>query len=110
MVKAGLRQESLVAMAKHPRLQLRQGVVDLMRMAHEKDVPLHIFSAGLYDVIHAFLEVHGLAKYSPHVVSNMMEFNDRGVLTGFKGTLIHTLNKNSAALRSSPGWNRVEVS
>ena len=109
MIEAGLRRESLREMAKHPRLHLREGAVELMRDAHEKDVPLHIFSAGLYDVIHAYIEVHGLDKYSPHVVSNMMEFDNTGVLKGFKGTLIHTLNKNSAALRSSPGWKRVEV-
>lgn len=109
MVDAGLRREQLKDMASNPRLQLRKGVDEFLRAAHGQSVPVHIFSAGLYDVIHAYLELQGLDKYGAHVVSNMMEFEPDGRLLGFKGNLIHTLNKNSRAMRSSPGWERVEV-
>ena len=48
-----------------------------------------------------------LAAYTPRVVSNMMSFNDDGVLVGFQGELIHSFNKSSKALRSSPEWERI---
>ena len=104
-----LRREHLMTMVNTPDLQLRQGADLLFRLAQEMDVPFHIFSAGLYDVIHAFLEHHDLNKFGMHVVSNMMVFGEDGVLQGFEGTLIHTMNKNSMALHASPAWQLVKV-
>lgn len=109
MIDAGLRKEDLRDIVDNPRLQLRENVDRFLQLAHEHGVPLHIFSAGLYDVIHAYLQLHGLDKYQAHVVSNMMEFDAQGRLLGFQGSLIHTLNKNSTVLRSSPGWAKIEV-
>eukprot|EP00045_Choanoeca_perplexa_P013784 m.157618 g.157618 ORF g.157618 m.157618 type:complete len:296 (+) comp16452_c0_seq25:1160-2047(+) len=103
-----LRREHLAAMVDTPDLQLRKGAALLFRLAQEKDVPFHIFSAGLYDVIHAFLEHCGLAKFGMHVVSNLMTFGEDGYLQGFEGTLIHTMNKNSMALQKSPAWQLVK--
>jgi hypothetical protein len=104
-----LRREQLAAMVDTPDLQLRKGADLLFRLAQEVDVPFHIFSAGIYDVIHAFLEHHNLNKFGMHVVSNMMAFDDDNVLQGFQGTLIHTMNKNSLALHKSPAWELVKV-
>eukprot|EP00053_Salpingoeca_punica_P019460 m.197033 g.197033 ORF g.197033 m.197033 type:complete len:301 (-) comp17657_c0_seq1:3252-4154(-) len=104
MVEHKLRKEHLAEMVKTPSFKLRDGAADLMRKAHEHNVPFFIFSAGLYDVIHAFLDDRQLAKYHAHVVSNMMDFDETGLLRGFKGALIHSFNKNSAAIKQSPGW------
>eukprot|EP00730_Choanoeca_flexa_P005285 TRINITY_DN11918_c0_g3_i2.p1 TRINITY_DN11918_c0_g3~~TRINITY_DN11918_c0_g3_i2.p1 ORF type:complete len:323 (+),score=50.67 TRINITY_DN11918_c0_g3_i2:1490-2458(+) len=102
-----LRQEHLDAMVATDDLQLRKGAEALFRQAQAMDIPFHIFSAGLYDVIHAFLKHHGLDQLGMHVVSNMMTFDDEGYLSGFKGTLIQTMNKNSTAMRDSPAWELV---
>jgi 5'-nucleotidase len=109
MVEYKLQQAMLPAMVSTPDLQLRAGADQLFQRAQERSVPFHIFSAGLYDVIHCFLELKGMAQFGIHVVSNMMEFDPAGYLTGFRGHLIHTLNKNSTALQSSEGWARVKV-
>jgi len=109
MVDAGLKKEQLVEIAQHPRLQLRKSVDQFLKIADDRQVPVHIFSAGLYDVIHAYLSLHGLDRYHPHVVSNMMDFDEEGRLVGFKGNLIHTLNKNSSAMHSSGGWELIQV-
>ncbi|EGD80360.1 5'-nucleotidase [Salpingoeca rosetta] len=107
MIKHDLRREYLEDMAGSDRLVLRDGVKEFLQSLKDKGVPIHIFSAGLYDIIHVYLRLHGLEGMA-HVVSNMMTFDDEGKLTGFKGELIHTLNKNSKALRDSPEWQQVQ--
>eukprot|EP00049_Salpingoeca_infusionum_P026731 m.27595 g.27595 ORF g.27595 m.27595 type:complete len:279 (+) comp8948_c0_seq1:217-1053(+) len=103
MVEHKFRREYLASIANAPRLVLREGVPDMLHRLHASKIPMHIFSAGLYDVIHSYLSHHQL-DHLAHVVSNMMVFDDSGLLTGFQGTLIHTMNKNSTALRNSAGW------
>ena len=109
MKEYSLKRTHLREMVETPDLQLRPGTDALFRSAHEKEVQFHIFSAGLYDVIHAYLDYTGMAKYGMHVVSNMMVFDEEERIVGFKGALIHTLNKNSTALRDSPDWELVKV-
>ncbi|KAL4101882.1 hypothetical protein PRIC1_005630 [Phytophthora ramorum] len=106
-------------------LSFRQGFHPLLKLLHDQQVPTLIFSAGLYDVIHAALEQefaaerkrNGNAKgekpsnysqvFTPsnvHVVSNMMRFDAQGLLEGFDGALIHSLNKTARVLLDSPFW------
>lgn len=96
-------------MVTTPTIALRDGVPELLKTAHEHAIPFHIFSAGIYDIIHAYLSHLDLHKYGAHVVSNIMVFDpETHRLTGFEGSLIHTFNKNGSALRGSPGWTRIE--
>jgi HAD superfamily hydrolase (TIGR01544 family) len=104
MVEIGLHRDDLARIAATPHLQLRDGAADLLRGAHAHGVPVHVFSAGLADVITAFLAREGLAPHA-HVVGNMMRFDsDTGRLAGFHGALLHPLNKRGAAVRGSPTW------
>ena len=75
MVKYGLRREYLEDMAATDGLQLRDGVPEFLHALKERGVPIHIFSAGLYDIIHVFLRQRGLDGLG-HVVSNMMQFDE----------------------------------
>ncbi|KAL7689344.1 putative pyrimidine 5'-nucleotidase, HAD superfamily [Plasmopara halstedii] len=104
-------------------LSFRQGFHSLSKLLYDQEVPILIFSAGLYDVIHAALEqefaaeknrtsefgvMKGNSKVSTpsnmHVVSNMMRFNAEGVIEGFDGKLIHSLNKTARVLLNSSFW------
>lgn len=89
-------------------LVMRDGTMRLLETANKHDVPFHVFSAGIYDVIHAYFEFCGAYQHNPHVVSNMMDFDGEGNLTGFKGNLVHTLNKNSRVIQDSGSWPRVK--
>ncbi|GMF46458.1 unnamed protein product [Phytophthora fragariaefolia] len=105
-------------------LSFRQGFHPLFKLLHDQHVPTLVFSAGLYDVIHAALEHEFAAEcerngavkggdsgdkqpFTPnnvHVVSNMMRFDADGVIEGFDGALIHSLNKSARVLLDSPIW------
>lgn len=107
MIDYGLKKSYIDEMVANADIELRDGVKDLLFLLKTKGVPVHIFSAGLYDIIHAYLKLHGLDG-TAHVVSNIMQFDANEKLTGFRGEMIHTLNKNSTALRDSPDWDLVQ--
>ncbi|KAG7386360.1 5'-nucleotidase, cytosolic III [Phytophthora pseudosyringae] len=105
-------------------LSFRQGFHPLFKLLHDQQVPTLIFSAGLYDVIHAALEQEFAAERkrnggstetksnkpsNVHVVSNMMRFDASGVINGFDGTVIHSLNKTARVLLDSSFWEEYEL-
>ncbi|KAG7265288.1 hypothetical protein CRUP_005266 [Coryphaenoides rupestris] len=64
-------------------------------------VPVFIFSAGLGDVLEEIIKQAGVYLPNVKVVSNFMDFDDNGILKGFKGELIHVYNKHDGALRNT---------
>lgn len=103
-----LYRHDLDEMVKSPEIRIRDRASDLFELAETYDVPFHIFSAGLYDVIHAFLIERGLCKYHVHVVSNMMVFDESGKAVAFQGEVIHSLNKSAEVLKASPHYSLIE--
>ncbi|KAI9983125.1 hypothetical protein PInf_007052 [Phytophthora infestans] len=109
-------------------LSFRPGFHSLFRLLHDQQVPTLVFSAGLYDVIHAALEKEFAAehncthitaeeipdeqKFTPdnvHVVSNMMHFDAKGRIERFDGPVIHPLTKTAHALLDSPYWKECQL-
>jgi HAD superfamily hydrolase (TIGR01544 family) len=107
-------------------LSFRPGFHPLFKLLHDQRLPTLVFSAGLYDVIHAALEQEFAAEHerdgesasgdgrvstpsNVHVVSNMMRFNAQGVIEGFDGKVIHSLNKTARVLLDSPFWESCQL-
>ncbi|CAG0883993.1 unnamed protein product [Cyprideis torosa] len=80
----------------------RIGAESLLDLLDQNDVPVLIFSAGLGDVIEAIIQVRienmCLRRRLKNLtlISNFLEFDSRGVITGLKGgqELIHMYNKS----------------
>lgn len=68
---------------------------------HKYNVPLFIFSAGVGDVLEEIIRQANVFYSNINVVSNYMDFDENGVLTRFKGPLIHTYNKNNSVLQGT---------
>ena len=60
MVEAGLKRSHLREIADNPSLEFREGIEDLLETAQKARVPFHVFSAGIYDVIHEVFDFHNL--------------------------------------------------
>ncbi|KAL3669224.1 hypothetical protein V7S43_005607 [Phytophthora oleae] len=110
-------------------LSFRQGFHPLFKLLHDQEIPTLVFSAGLYDVIHAALEKEFAAEHkrtgkiqasdlkdeqvftpeNVHVVSNMMHFDAQGRIERFDGRVIHPLTKTAHALLDSPFWKECEL-
>ncbi|RMX69104.1 hypothetical protein DD238_001942 [Peronospora effusa] len=129
LVKYKLTREQVKEAVALGSFSFRQGFHSLLKLLHDEHVPILIFSAGLYDVIHAVLEQefaiackhNGSTEkagsganrvFTPsnvHVVSNMMRFDADGVIEGFDGEIIHSLNKTARVLLDSPFWKDCQI-
>ena len=109
LIDAGFRKPYLATAVQSPDIALREGTPELLQLAQQHGLPVHILSAGLYDVITSYMHHLGLDGLGAYVVSNEMIFdplNDR--LTGFQDKVMHSLNKNGYALMKSPGWAAIK--
>ncbi|KAI9327322.1 pyrimidine 5'-nucleotidase [Zopfochytrium polystomum] len=103
IVDAKLTRPDLTRMVAATPVAYRDGVRELFAACAARDIPVLVFSAGLYDVIKEILEAAALKPPNVHIVSNRMQFDpDTGVCTSFASPLIHVFNKNEAKIAGSP--------
>ncbi|CAI9540803.1 unnamed protein product [Staurois parvus] len=93
-----IEKQKLAQIVKEAQAKLRDGFENFFDTLHYNEIPLFIFSAGIGDVLEEIIRQAGVYHPNIKVVSNYMDFDDQGVLTGFKGKLIHTYNKNNSVL------------
>uniref|UniRef100_M4BW70 5'-nucleotidase n=1 Tax=Hyaloperonospora arabidopsidis (strain Emoy2) TaxID=559515 RepID=M4BW70_HYAAE len=115
LIKHRVSKEAVYRAVEESDIVLREGFMEIFDVLARENVPTLIFSAGLYDVIHAVL-ANEYAKTpvktlpeNVHVVSNMMMFDEDGTIVGFNGTLIHSLNKNASALVETEFWKQCQL-
>ena len=92
--------------------ELRPGAVQLLTWLHARGVRTTIVSAGLTDIICSFLQLHGLRFDSLEIIANRCVWSgdsDAAVLTGFKGPLIHSANKDDVVGASLAPWQPAAV-
>ncbi|KAK1340697.1 hypothetical protein QTO34_017088 [Cnephaeus nilssonii] len=75
----------------------------------QHSIPVFIFSAGIGDVVEEIICQAGVNYLNVKVVSNFMDFDDNGVLKGFKGDLIHVFNKHDGALKNTEYFNQLKA-
>ncbi|KAM4735544.1 cytosolic 5'-nucleotidase 3 isoform 2-T2 [Anableps anableps] len=101
LVEQRLEKDKLPEVVRESDVALREGYEQFFDRLHQHNVPVFIFSAGLGDVLEEVIRQAGVYHSNIKVVSNFMDFDDNGVLRGFKGELIHVYNKHDGALRST---------
>ncbi|XP_063923894.1 7-methylguanosine phosphate-specific 5'-nucleotidase [Zophobas morio] len=87
---------------------LRDGTKELFQTLSEHDVPVLIFSAGLGNTVVSVLKHYDVYLPNVKVISNFLKYDDSGIITGFKGPLIHVLNKNEYAIKNSEYYDIVK--
>ncbi|KAJ3319646.1 hypothetical protein HDV06_006139 [Boothiomyces sp. JEL0866] len=97
LVSLGLTRKDLEGCVDQNPVTFRPFLKELIDLATDLNVPFLVFSAGLGDVIEIVLKKAGLFTRDMAIVSNRMEFSQDKIV-GFKDPLIHTLNKNEAAM------------
>uniref|UniRef100_K3X1Q4 5'-nucleotidase n=1 Tax=Globisporangium ultimum (strain ATCC 200006 / CBS 805.95 / DAOM BR144) TaxID=431595 RepID=K3X1Q4_GLOUD len=114
IVQHKLTKQNILDAVQENEIAFRDGFHDIFALLAQQNVPTLIFSAGLYDVIHAVLDKEYAkqeTKVPPnvHVISNMMRFDEHGAVMGFDGNLIHSLNKNASVLQGSRFWQQCQM-
>ncbi|VDN09666.1 unnamed protein product [Dibothriocephalus latus] len=101
IVSSGIHKDILKTTVNECSIALRDYVGDFMTQLHRENIPLLIFSAGLGNVIELLLERFHLYFENVRVVANIMDFNDEGLLVGFKEPTIFTLNKTISTISNT---------
>ncbi|CAK8698404.1 unnamed protein product [Clavelina lepadiformis] len=86
---------------------LKDGCSELFNTLHKHSVPLLVFSAGLGDVIEEVIRQKSHFHPNMKTVSNFMKFNEKDIMVGFDGLLIHSFNKNEGALVHSEYFEEI---
>lgn len=99
IVAKGVQREVLERLVRDSNIRLRDNAGSLMAHLDAARVPLVMFSAGIGDIISIFLAQRlGAVPANMHVISNMMTYDDKKVVSGFREPLIHTFNKNGKVI------------
>ncbi|XP_056261945.1 cytosolic 5'-nucleotidase 3 [Pseudoliparis swirei] len=110
LVEQRLERDKLAEVVRESHAALRDGYEHFFDRLQQHDVPVFIFSAGLGDVLEEIIRQAGVYHPNVKVVSNFMDFDENGVLKGFKGELIHVYNKHDGALRNTEYFKQVKAS
>jgi len=89
----GLTREMIEDVGAREMMVLREDVDVFLGLLDRALMPLHIVSAGLGDVIGAFLNARGLHLKQVDVIANWMRFGEKGEVVGFSEPVIHSANK-----------------
>ncbi|XP_058504328.1 cytosolic 5'-nucleotidase 3 isoform X1 [Solea solea] len=108
LVEQRLEKDKLPEVVRDSDAALRDGFEQFFDSLHERNVPVFIFSAGLGDVLEELIRQAGVYHPNIKVVSNFMDFDDHGVVKGFKGELIHVFNKHDGALRNTEYFKQLK--
>jgi len=98
LVQQKIKKDMLATVVRESDAMLREGYQLFFDHLHEHSIPLLIFSAGIGDVLEEVIRQEKVFHPNVKVFSNYMDFDETGVLTAFKGELIHIYNKREGAL------------
>ena len=93
--KYKLTREKLEKSIQLSNLIFRKGAKEFITRAYKENIPIIILSAGIGNVIQLFLKNNKCYYDNIHIISNFIEFDEKGDMKKFDNSqIIHTLNKN----------------
>ncbi|KAK6057974.1 Pyrimidine 5'-nucleotidase [Cooperia oncophora] len=108
-ISFGVRREDMEQFVVNAKIELRDGADALVRHLASSSIPLLLFSAGVGNVIEIFLR-HQLG-YIPdniHIISNMLLFNEEGVVSACSEPLIHVFCKDASVIpKNAPFYDDI---
>ncbi|EPQ08892.1 Cytosolic 5'-nucleotidase 3 [Myotis brandtii] len=108
LVEQGIPRAKLKEIVAESDIMLKEGYENFFDKLQQHSIPVFIFSAGIGDVLEEIIRQAGVYYSNVKVVSNFMDFDDNGVLKGFKGDLIHVFNKHDGALKNTDYFNELK--
>ncbi|KAM5272902.1 cytosolic 5'-nucleotidase 3A-like isoform 2-T2 [Ctenodactylus gundi] len=108
LVEQGIPKAKLKEIVAESDIMLKEGYENFFDKLQEHSIPLFIFSAGIGDVLEEVIRQAGVYHSNVKVVSNFMDFDENGILKGFKGELIHVFNKHDGALKNTDYFKQVK--
>jgi len=109
LIKHRLKRSDIHQAMQDSKVKIRAGMRKILERAAAAGVPVVILSAnGLgTESIRWHLEHNSLMSENVLIVSNDLQWDADGYLTGYKQPIIHSLNKEETVLTALPAYARV---
>ncbi|NXT28927.1 5NT3A nucleotidase, partial [Syrrhaptes paradoxus] len=108
LIEQGLQKDKLAETVRESDVMLKEGYENFFDKLSEHNIPVFIFSAGIGDILEEVIHQAGVYHSNVKVVSNFMDFDENGILKGFKGELIHVYNKHDGALKNTEYFKQLK--
>lgn len=93
IAKSGMNKKICEDIAEK-KIILREGAKKFLTEAAKKKIPTTVLSAALGDIIQMFLEKNKINSKNLRIISNFFDFDKEGNVKGYKGKIIHSMNKD----------------
>ena len=93
---------------KEQPVQFREGAHEMLNMLHKKGVPVVIMSAGIGNMIEAYMNQENILHDNVHIVANYMIFGKDGRFTEAREPVIHSMNKHEIEASEMPFFNEIK--
>lgn len=103
----GMNRKIVNDIAKN-KIILRNGTIDFFKTLKIKKVPLLILSAALGDIIEKILNLKKVNYSGIYTISNFFEFDKKGNVLGYKGKIVHSLNKNEFVIKNTNFYKKIK--
>ncbi|XP_065486401.1 cytosolic 5'-nucleotidase 3A isoform X5 [Caloenas nicobarica] len=108
LIEQGLQKNKFAEIVRESDVMLKEGYENFFDKLSEHNIPVFIFSAGIGDILEEVIHQAGVYHSNVKVVSNFMDFDENGILKGFKGELIHVYNKHDGALKNTEYFKQLK--
>ncbi len=107
MSKYGLSREIVEKIIQEQEMGPRDGLSTFLDTLSSQHVPLLIFYAAVTNLIEGFLLKEKMLHENTHIISNAFAFDQHGMVTGYRGMIIHSLNKSEVAVKDTPYYSQI---
>ena len=107
IVESGMNRGVMLEIIKKKKIILRYGAGEFFDLLNKKKVPILILSAALGDFIEELLKSEKRLYKNIHVISNFFSFERNGNVTGYKGKIVHCLNKSEMQIEQTPHYKKI---
>ncbi|XP_006832207.1 PREDICTED: cytosolic 5'-nucleotidase 3A [Chrysochloris asiatica] len=108
LIEQALPKNKIKEIVEESDIMLKEGYENFFDKLKQHSIPVFIFSAGIGDIVVEVIRQADVCHPNIKVVSNFMDFDENGILKGFKGELIHVFNKHDGALRNTDYFNQLK--
>ena len=91
--KYHLTEEKLKESINNSQIILREGAKEFLQNMNKCNIPVIILSAGIGNVIEQFLKNNNCYFENMYIISNFIEFDEKGDIKKYNKPIVHTLNK-----------------
>ena len=108
IAKSGMNRKIANDIAKN-KIILRKGSINFFKLIKAKKIPILILSAALGDIIEKLLKINKVNYSGIHTISNFFKFDKKGNVTGYKGKIVHSLNKNEFEIQNTAFYRKIKT-